>query len=135
MDSIFTKIIKGQIPSYKIGENDWAFAFLDIAPLAKGHTLVVPKIQVDQFYELDEEWFTQLNLFARQVAKALKQRIPCQRIGSAVIGLEVPHAHIHLVPIWHMSDLDFTKPKLKLDPEEMKAIAANVASALNGDKN
>ncbi len=131
MDSIFTKIINGQIPSYKVGENQYAFAFLDISPLAKGHTLIVPKIQVDNIFDLQDPWFSQLHLFSQQVAKAIQLSIPCLRVGSAVIGLEVPHAHIHLVPLQSIHDLDFSKPKLKLTPDEMTEIANRIASNLH----
>ena len=131
MDSIFTKIINGQIPSYKVGENQYAFAFLDISPLAKGHTLIVPKIQVDNIFDLQDPWFSQLHLFSQQVAKAIQLSIPCLRIGSAVIGLEVPHAHIHLVPLQSIHDLDFSKPKLKLTADEMTEIANRIASNLH----
>ena len=131
MDSVFTKIINGQIPSYKVGENQYAFAFLDISPLAKGHTLIVPKIQVDNIFDLQDPWFSQLHLFSQQVAKAIQLSIPCLRVGSAVIGLEVPHAHIHLVPLQSIHDLDFSKPKLKLKPDEMTEISNRIASNLH----
>ena len=131
MDSIFTKIINGQIPSYKVGENQYAFAFLDISPLAKGHTLIVPKIQVDNIFDLQDPWFSQLHLFSQQVAKAIQFSIPCLRVGSAVIGLEIPHAHIHLVPLQSIHDLDFSKPKLKLTADEMTEIANRIASNLH----
>ncbi len=132
MSSIFTKIIQGEIPSYKIAESDDFYAFLDIHPIAKGHTLVVPKKEVDRFFDLDDDLLADIMPFAKRVAKALKATIPCNRIGVTVIGLEVPHAHVHLVPINKMSDISFEKAKLKFSEEEMealaKAIRANVAS-------
>lgn len=123
MASIFTKIINGEIPSYKIAESDDFYAFLDVFPVAKGHTLVVPKKEVDQFFELEDELLARVMPFAKKVAKALKATIPCKRIGVSVIGLEVPHAHVHLVPINKMSDISFEKEKLKFSEEEMEALA------------
>lgn len=122
MASIFTRIVNGEIPSYKIAENDRYYAFLDIFPLAKGHTLVIPKQETDYLFDLDEDTYSGLQLFAREVAVALKKAVPCKRIGVAVLGMEVPHAHIHLVPLSSESDLNFTNPKLKLSPEEFEAI-------------
>ena len=127
MSSVFSKIIAGEIPSYKIAENDKYFAFLDINPLKEGHTLVIPKKQVDQLFELDDDTYEGLWIFAKKVAAALKKVIPCKRIGVAVIGLEVPHAHIHLIPIDKMGDTDFSKPKLKLSAERFKEIAEAAA--------
>jgi histidine triad (HIT) family protein len=128
--SIFTKIIKGDIPSYRIAENEKFYAFLDISPLRPGHTLVVPKQETDKFFDLSEELLSELLVFARPIAKAIEKSFYCNRCGIAVIGLEVPHAHLHLVPINNADDLNFTRPKLKLSPEEMKAcqekILANV---------
>lgn len=129
MSSIFTKIINSEIPSYKIAENKYCYAFLDINPLAKGHTLVVPKKEIDYLFDLDDEWYTELHVFAKKVALAIEKVIPCQRIGVAVIGIEVPHAHIHLVPINNIHDLNFAKPKLQLSKEEMQDIADKVMEA------
>ena len=123
MDTIFTKIIRGEIPCYKVAENQHCLAFLDIAPIAKGHTLVVPKKQIDYIFDLDDTTFTNLQLFSKQVAQVIAQVVPCLRIGTAVIGLEVPHAHIHLVPLNTMNDLNFDRPKLKLAPDEMNELA------------
>lgn len=126
MDSIFTKIVKGEIPSYKVAENETCYAFLDINPLAKGHTLVIPKKQVDYLFDLDEESYVELQLFAKKVAKALGKAIPSIRIAEAVIGLDVPHAHIHLIPINSESDVDFRKERVKLTPEEFVQIAESI---------
>lgn len=122
MSSIFTKIINGEIPSYKIAENNDFYAFLDINPNAKGHTLVVPKKEVDKLFDLDETTYKKLFLFARKVAFAIEKVIPCERVGVAVIGLEVPHVHIHLIPITKMEDMSFTK-KIKLSHDEFSVIA------------
>ena len=122
-DSIFTNIINGEIPSYKIAENDKFIAFLDIMPLKRGHTLVVPKNQIDYIYDLSDEMLSELMLFSKIVAKKIEAKIKCKRIGVAVIGLEVPHAHVHLIPIDSVSDMDFKQPKLSLQNEEMKKIA------------
>ena len=130
MDTLFTKIIKGEIPCYKIAENDRFFAFLDISPLAKGHTLVVPKVQNDYIFALDNDTIAAMMVFAKKVALAIQQNIPCQRIGVAVIGLEVPHAHIHLVPITKEGDLNFTNPRCKLTDEEFKEIAAKISASI-----
>jgi len=130
MSTIFTKIAKGEIPSYKVAENDRFYAFLDINPIAKGHTLVIPKSETDYIFDLESSELSELFVFAQVVAKGLKEAIPCKRVGVAVLGLEVPHAHIHLIPINHESDIDFRKPKLKLDGEEMASIAASIASAI-----
>lgn len=128
-ESIFTKIIKGEIPAYKIAENDKFIAFLDVFPLAKGHTLVIPKKQVDYIFDLDNETLSDLMLFAKEVAKKVEKAISCKRIGVAVIGLEVPHAHIHLVPLNSVGDINFTKPKLTVDKEEMEAIHQQILNA------
>ena len=130
MDTLFTRIIKGEIPCYKIAENDRYFAFLDISPLAKGHTLVVPKEQNDYIFALDDETVAGMMVFAKKVALAIQENIPCQRIGVAVIGLEVPHAHIHLVPISKEGDLNFTNARCKLTDEEFREIAAKIASSV-----
>ena len=130
MPSIFTKIINREIPGHIVAENDHAIAFLDIRPLTKGHTLVVPKQETDYLFDLDDDVYTQLNLFAKQVAIGIKKVIPCQRIATAVIGLEVPHAHIHLIPINRMSDANFSNPKLELSNEAMTQVAADIRSAM-----
>lgn len=128
--TIFTRIAKGEIPSYKVAENDEFYAFLDISPLAKGHTLVIPKnVEDDYLFHLDEKTYEGLMKFAREVAIALKKAVPCQRIGVAVLGMEVPHTHIHLVPLQTEGDLDFRKTKLSLAPEEMKQIADSILEA------
>lgn len=126
MASIFTKIINREINGYIIDEDDSYIAFLDLFPLAKGHTLVVPKKEVDYIFDLDEETFLGLQNFAKKVAKKIENVIPCERIGVAVIGLEVPHAHIHLVPINNVSDIDFSRPKLKFTAEEFKTIQKEI---------
>ena len=127
MASIFTKIIKGEIPSYKIAEDNNYYAFLDINPLAKGNTLVIPKKEVDYIFDLDDQTIEGLILFSKKVAKAIEQVIDCKRIGIAVLGLEVPHAHIHLVPINGAFDIDFSRPKLKLTAEEFIDIANRIS--------
>ncbi|MBE6311985.1 MAG: HIT family protein [Bacteroidales bacterium] len=127
MATIFTKIVNGEIPCYKVAEDEKFFAFLDINPVAKGHTLVIPKVEDDYIFHLDEETYIGLHLFAKKVAAAVEKAIPCKRIGEVVLGLEVPHTHIHLIPLNQESDVDFKKPKLKLTDEEMKQIAASIA--------
>ena len=117
--SIFTKIISGEIPSYKISENDKFYAFLDIFPLQPGHTLVVPKQEIDKFFDMTPDLLSEMLVFAQPIAKAIEQSFDCKRVGIAAIGLEVPHAHLHLVPINSADDLNFTREKLKLSPEEM----------------
>lgn len=134
MASIFSKIVAGEIPSYKVAEDENYYAFLDISPVAKGHTLVIPKHEVNYIFDLDSEEYAGLWQFARRVAKAMKQVLPCQRIGVAVMGLEVPHAHIHLVPINKESDMNFFKEKLSLPADEMAAIAGNVNEQFEKDK-
>ena len=130
MSSIFTKIINGEIPSYKIAEDEKCYAFLDISPLAEGHTLVVPKQEVDYIFDLDDELLTHLHLFAKKVAKAMKEVIECEKIGMAVIGLDVRHTHIHLVPLKEVSDLNFARPKLELPKERMQEIANLISSKI-----
>ena len=130
MASIFTRIVNGEIPCYKIAEDDRYLAFLDINPLAKGHTLVIPKNETDYIFDIEDEEYQGLFLFAKKVARALKKCIQCEKIGVAVIGLEVAHAHIHLLPINGLYDIDFRKPKLKLSPEEFKMIAERVARCM-----
>jgi len=127
--TVFSRIIAGEIPCWKIAENDRFFAFLDINPLAKGHTLVVPKQETDYIFDLDDTTIAEMTVFAKRVAKAIGQTIPCQRVGVAVIGLEVPHVHIHLIPIRKESDMLFSNPKLKLSQEEFQQIASSIASA------
>ncbi|MEF9923793.1 MAG: HIT family protein [Muribaculaceae bacterium] len=131
MATIFSKIASGEIPCYKIAEDENHFAFLDINPVAPGHTLVIPKKEVDYLFDLSKEDYAALQLFARKVAKSIKNIIPCKRIGVAVMGLEVPHAHIHLVPINKESDMNFFKPKLTLSKEEMEDIAKRVANDMD----
>lgn len=130
MASIFSKIIAGDIPCYMVAENEHCFAFLDINPIVKGHTLVVPKVEVDYLFDLDDETTTQLHLFAKKVAKGIDSVIPCKRVGVMVIGTEVPHAHIHLLPFQKESSISITAPKLKLSQEEMASIAEKIASAI-----
>ena len=127
MSTIFTKIAKGEIPSYKVAENEDFYAFLDIAPMAKGHTLVIPKhVEDDYIFNLDEKTYMGLCAFAREVAQAIKAAVPCQRVGVAVLGMEVPHTHIHLVPLSIEADMDFRKPKLELSQDEFAAIASSI---------
>ena len=128
MATIFTKIINGEIPCYKIAENDNYFAFLDINPLKVGHTLVIPKRETDYIFDLDDDLLSGLFLFSKKIAKAIESAVPCERIGIAVLGLEVPHAHIHLVPMDTLDDLNFRNPKLKFSPEEFKDIATKICS-------
>jgi histidine triad (HIT) family protein len=130
MASIFTRIINGEIPCYKIAEDENYFAFLDINPLAKGHTLVVPKKEVDYMFDVDDATLAGMMIFAKKIARAIDKAIPCKRVGVAVLGLEVPHAHIHLVPINGGFDIEFSKPKLKLTPEEFKEVAAKIIACL-----
>ena len=127
MSTIFTKIAKGEIPSYKVAENDEFYAFLDIAPMAKGHTLVIPKnVEDDYIFNLDDATYMGLCAFAKQVAQAIKAAVPCKRVGVAVLGMEVPHTHIHLVPLQSEGDMDFRKKKLELSQEEFAEIADSI---------
>jgi histidine triad (HIT) family protein len=119
--TIFSKIIAGDIPAYKIAEDEKFFAFLDIFPLVEGHVLVVPKLEVDKFFDVPDNYLSRMLVFAKPIAKAIEKAFPCNRCGLSVIGLEVPHAHLHLVPINGMNDLNFTRGKLKLTPEQLKA--------------
>lgn len=128
--SIFSKIISGEIPAHKIAENDDFLAFLDIMPLVRGHVLVVPKKEVDYIFDLDEKTYTELHLFAQKVAKATKSAFPCKKIGVAVIGLEVPHVHIHLIPMNQVSDMNFSKEKLQLSNEQLAEDASKIKSYL-----
>ncbi len=129
MASIFTRIIQGEIPCHKIAENDDFLAFLDIAPLAIGHTLVIPKKEIDYIFDLDPETLAALHVFSQKVAKQIEKAVPCKRIGVAVIGLEVPHAHVHLVPLQNVSDINFERAKMDLSQEELAATAANIRAA------
>ena len=126
MASVFTKIINGEIPSHKIAENDKFYAFLDISPLQKGHTLVIPKKEVDYIFDVEDDLLAEMMVFSKQIAHKIKSVIPCNRIGVTVIGLEVPHAHIHLVPISSMADMNFANPKLSLSNEELADIAEKI---------
>jgi len=128
MSTIFTKIVKGEIPSYKVAENDRFYAFLDINPVAKGHTLVIPKEETDYIFDMESKDLSALFAFSQVVAKAIKAAIPCKRVGVAVLGLEVPHAHIHLIPLNCESDMDFRKSKLKLESQEMISIANSISA-------
>ena len=128
MATIFSKIAAGEIPSYKVAEDDKHYAFLDINPVAPGHTLVIPKKEVDYIFDLSDDEYLELQLFAKRVAKAMKKSLPCERVGVAVIGLEVPHTHIHLVPINKESDMNFFKEKLSLDSKDMNDIADSIAA-------
>lgn len=130
MASIFSKIVNGEIPAYKIAETDDFLAFLDAFPLVKGHTLVIPKKEIDYIFDVNDELYSGLWQFSKEIAKAVKLAIPCQRIGVTVIGLEVPHAHIHLIPIQRMDDMNFSKPKLNFSKEEMERIATSIRSKL-----
>lgn len=129
MPTLFSRIAAGEIPCYKVHENTDFLAFLDIQPIARGHTLVIPKKEIDYFFDLDEELLSSINLFAREVAAKIKIAIPCKRVGIAVIGLEVPHAHMHLVPLQVLSDIDFGKPRLVFSPDEFAEIARSVREA------
>ena len=126
MSSIFTKIVNGEIPCYKVAEDEHHLAFLDVMPIAKGHTLVIPKKEVDLIFDLDEEEYKNLWAFAQKVAKKLKAAVPCVRVGVAVVGLEVPHAHIHLVPMTEIKDLNFMNERLKFTPEEYQEIQQEI---------
>lgn len=127
MATIFTRIVRGEIPSYKVAEDERFFAFLDINPLTKGHTLVVPKQETDYLFDLDDRTLADMIVFAKRIARKLKEKIECKRVAVVVLGLEVPHAHIHLIPIQDEKDVDFHKEKLKLSPEEFRAIANTIS--------
>jgi histidine triad (HIT) family protein len=129
MSSVFFKIVNGDIPCYKVAEDDKFLAFLDVNPLVKGHVLVIPKQEVDYIFDLEDDLLTGLNLFAKKVAIKMKKVLPCERIGVTVIGLEVPHAHIHLIPINSVADMDFSKPKKKFDSSELAYIAKSISEA------
>ncbi|MBR5610684.1 MAG: HIT family protein [Bacteroidales bacterium] len=127
MATIFTRIVNGEIPSYKVAESDKFYAFLDINPLAQGHTLVIPKQETDYIFDIEDKEYQELFLFAKRVAAAIKKAIPCKRVGVAVLGMEVPHAHIHLVPLQSEGDMDFRKAKLSLTPDTFKEIAEKIS--------
>lgn len=126
MATLFTRIVQGEIPCYKVAESEKFLAFLDISPLQKGHTLVIPKQEIDYIFDVEDEMLGEMMIFAKSVAARIKANFPCKRVGVAVIGLEVPHAHIHLIPINAMRDMDFSQPKLTLSSEELAAIAAKL---------
>ena len=128
--TIFSKIIKGEIPSYKIAEDDYFLAFLDIHPLREGHVLIVPKTEIDKFFDLGENYLSRILVFAKPIAKAIEKSYSCNRCGVAVVGLEVPHAHLHLVPIDHIDDLNFHRPKLKLSEEQLKRVQEKIVGNL-----
>lgn len=128
MATLFTRIVNGEIPCHKVAENDKFLAFLDIMPLKKGHVLVIPKVEIDYIFDIEDELLGELMVFSKLVAAKIKKTIPCKKIGVSVIGLEVPHAHIHLIPMNSVSDMDFSKPKLTLDPSELAEIATQIAS-------
>jgi len=129
MSSIFSKIIKGEIPCYKVAENDQFLAFLDIMPLKKGHVLVIPKVEVDFIFDMEDQLLSEMMIFSKEVAQKMKRVLPCKKIGVTVIGLEVPHAHIHLIPIDSVTDMDFSKQKLSLPAEEQIALAKQLLEA------
>ena len=128
MASIFTRIAAGEIPSYKVAADDRFYAFLDINPVAKGHVLVIPRAEVDYIFDLDDDTLAAMHIFAKRVARALKAAIPCRKVGMAILGLEVPHAHIHLVPMQSEGDMDFRREKLQLTSDQMQQIADNIAA-------
>jgi histidine triad (HIT) family protein len=130
MGTIFSRIVSGEIPCYKITENDKFFAFLDVFPLVNGHVLVVPKVETDYLFDIEDQELSEMIVFAKNVSKAIKKSIPCKRIGVAVIGLEVPHAHIHLVPLNSVSDINFEKPKLKPSAQELATVAELIKNNL-----
>lgn len=130
MASIFTRIVQGEIPSYRVAETDRFYAFLDINPLVPGHTLVIPKQETDYLFDINDQDYQDLMLFVKRVSEAIYKAIPCKRVGVAVLGMEVPHAHIHLVPLQSEGDLDFRKEKAKLTPEQFQEIAASIAKSL-----
>ena len=131
MATIFSKIAQGEIPSYKVAENDNYYAFLDVNPLVEGHVLVIPREETDYLFDMSDDALGAIMAFAKQVAKALQKAVPCKRVGVAVIGFEVPHAHIHLVPMQSMQDIDFNRPKLKLSQEKFQSIADSIAGCMD----
>lgn len=130
MASIFSKIIAGDIPCHKVAESESCFAFMDIAPLAKGHVLVVPKVEVDRYFDLDGKVLSELSVFSKKIARAIEGVIPCKRVGVAVIGLEVPHAHVHLIPLNSVEDINFERPKLEMSHEELAEVASAIREQL-----
>jgi histidine triad (HIT) family protein len=128
MSTIFSKIIKGEIPCYRIAENEQFLAFLDVSPVTKGHALVIPKQETDYIFDMEDQALADLHIFAKKVAIALKKVVPCRKVGMAVVGLEVPHAHIHLIPMNHIGDLNFASERLKLSPSEFEGIAAEISA-------
>ncbi|WP_205508705.1 HIT family protein [Longitalea arenae] len=128
--TIFSKIIAGEIPAYKIAEDEQFFAFLDIFPLVEGHVLVIPKLEIDKFFDVPDDYLSRMLVFSKPIAKAIEKVFPCNRCGLAVVGLEVPHAHLHLVPINGINDLNFTRGKLKLSPEQLKAAQEKIVNAM-----
>lgn len=131
MPTIFSRIISGEIPSYRIHEDERFLAFLDIHPLARGHTLVIPKVETDYLFDLEDDLLGEMMVFAKKVALAIDRTMDCKRVGVAVLGLEVPHAHIHLIPINDLYDIEFSRPKLQLPEEEFRAIAAKISAAIS----
>lgn len=129
--TLFSKIIKGEIPSFKIAENEKFYSFLDINPLVMGHTLVIPKIEVDKFLDMPDDYLSEILLFAKPIAEAIEKSFPCKRCGLSVVGLEVPHAHLHLIPLNHMDDINFTRKKLSPSKEELKIAQGKIVKALN----
>ena len=129
MPSLFSRIVAGEIPCHKIAEDDRFLAFLDIMPLAEGHTLVIPKLEVDRYFDLPDDLLSGITLFTRDVALQLERAIPCERVGVAVIGLEVPHAHVHLIPLNGVADINFERPKLQVTPEDLAATATKIRQA------
>ncbi len=132
-NSIFSKIVAGEIPAYKVAENEKFLAFLDIFPLAKGHTLVIPKQEIDYIFDIEDNLLGEYSVFAKKVAKAIEKVIPCKRVGMAVVGLEVPHVHIHLIPINNVEDINFARPKLKLTEQEFTEIAERIRTQFEKD--
>jgi histidine triad (HIT) family protein len=133
--TIFTRIIQGEIPAFRIAEDDFFLAFLDINPLREGHTLVIPKIETDRFFDLEEKYLSRILMFSKPIAKAIEASFDCNRCGLTIVGLEVPHAHMHLIPINQVSDMDFNKAKLKLNEDAFRKIQAKIISSLNSKKN
>jgi histidine triad (HIT) family protein len=129
MASIFSRIVAGEIPCHRVAEDEHFLAFLDIQPLAHGHTLVIPKMEVDRFFDMPQDLLAGINPFAREVAQKIERAVPCKRVGLAVIGLEVPHAHMHLIPLQSVSDINFERPKLEVSSEELAAMAERIRSA------
>ena len=129
MSTIFTKIVQGEIPSFKVAEDEHFYAFLDINPLVKGHALVIPKMEIDYIFDIQDDLYQELFIFAKKVALAIKKAIPCEKVGIAVIGLEVLHAHIHLVPLNSIDDINFSRPKLKLETAELKLLSEKISNA------